>query len=206
MNTSARLSAPSDRILARLSVTIFLAVLPSATAVTIPLIRYGSPSELFRPMYVTAPTGDINRLFIAEKSGTIKLLNLATGVLNPTPFLTISDTDDQGHGGLQSIAFHPDFFVSGSNGYGKFYAYVTVDNGGQMIDGVVSPFSSHIRQYSVSDPMAAVANPVPTEVLSWVKPEDDHNGGWIGFNPKVTSTDEQYLYIRAERRRRNRGT
>ncbi len=144
---------------------------------------------LDHPMYVTAPPGDTDRLFIAEKGGIVKILNLNTGTVNATPFLTIGDTDEAGDGGLQSIAFHPDY---ASNG--QFYVHVTVDNGGLPIDNGTSPFSSHIRGYTVSgDP--TVANPAATEVINWVQPRSNHNGGWIGFNPKVAPNDPQYLYV-----------
>lgn len=141
---------------------------------------------LSSPMYVTHAPGDFTRLFICEKGGVIQILNLATELINPVPFLTISDTDAGGDGGLQSMAFHPDYATNG-----RFYVHVTVDNGGVIIDGVTSPFSSHIREYTVSgDPN--VANPASTEVLSWVQPRSNHNGGWIGFNP---GNGPNYLYI-----------
>ncbi len=146
-------------------------------------------SGLNLPMFVTHAPGDPDRLFIAEKNGAIKILDLNTGLINQTPFLTILDTDPEGAGGLQSFAFHGDYATNG-----KFYVHVTVDNGGTLIDGVTSPFSSHVREYTVSgDP--DVANATPTEVLNWVQPRNNHNGGWIGFNPKVNANDPQYLYI-----------
>lgn len=147
-------------------------------------------SGLNNPMYVTHAPGDANRLFIAEKGGTVRILNLTTGSINASPFLTISDADTAGDGGLQSMAFHPEF---SSNG--RFYVHVTVDNGGQPIDGGTSPFSSHIREYTVSSGNPDLANPTPTEIVSWVQPRSNHNGGWIGFNPKVTPTDPQHLYV-----------
>ena len=68
-----------------------------------------------------------------------------------------------------------------------------VVHGDVMIDGVVSPFSSHIREYSVSGGDPDVADPTPTEIISWVQPRSNHNGGWIGFGPPGGST--QFLYI-----------
>ncbi len=143
---------------------------------------------LNNPMYVTHAPGDTGRLFIVEKGGTIRILDVTLGTINGTPFLTISDTDAGGDGGLQSMAFHPDY---GTNG--RFYVHVTVDNDGVVIDSVVSPFSSHIREYSVSAGDPDVANPTPTEIISWVQPRSNHNGGWIGFGPPGGAT--QHLYI-----------
>jgi hypothetical protein len=140
---------------------------------------------LTQPVYVTHAPGDAGRLFICEKPGRIRILNLATGQINPTHFLTIPDTDDAGDGGLQSMTFHPDYTNNG-----RFFVHVTVDNGG--IDG--SPFSSHIREYCVStDP--DVADPTPIEILNWIQPQSNHNGGWIGFNPKLSAKAPQFLYI-----------
>ncbi len=68
----------------------------------------------------------------------------------PIPFLNISDTDPAGEGGLLGLAFHPNYSGPlGTIGRGKFYVYVTVDNGGDTSLGVTSPFSSHIREYTV---------------------------------------------------------
>lgn len=136
-------------------------------------------------IYATHAPGDTQRLFLCQKPGVIRILDLTTLTLRTTPFLTIADTDDFGDGGLQSIAFHPDYADNG-----LFYVHVTVDNGGAG----GSPFSVHIREYGVSsDP--DIANPGPREIMRWVKFQHNHNGGWIGFNPKRTVGDPQYLYI-----------
>jgi hypothetical protein len=138
------------------------------------------------PVYVTNSPNDADRLFIIERTGVIKILNLAAGTINASPFLTIADADTQTDGGIISMAFHPDYATNG-----KFYVYVTIDNGG--IDG--SPFSSHIRCYEVSAGDPDIADTTPTEILNFVQPLTNHNAGWIGFNPKVNPEDPQYLYI-----------
>jgi hypothetical protein len=45
-------------------------------------------SSLTKPLFVTAPPGNSGRLFIVQQNGRIRILNLATGTLNSTPFLT----------------------------------------------------------------------------------------------------------------------
>jgi len=45
-------------------------------------------SGLTKPTFVTAPRGDINRVFIVEQDGKIKILK--NGSILPTPFLDIS--------------------------------------------------------------------------------------------------------------------
>ena len=48
-------------------------------------------SGLSRPVFVTAPPGDNNRLFIVEQwTGQIKILNRDSNTINATPFLTVS--------------------------------------------------------------------------------------------------------------------
>jgi Glucose / Sorbosone dehydrogenase len=151
------------------------------------------------PVYATAAPGDRDRLFVVEKGGAIKIVNLKTNTVTGT-FMTIADTDAAGDGGFQSMVFDPDYYKTGSPGYGKFYVDVTVDNGNTPvpgpIPGVLSPFSLHIRQYSVnpSNPNLGDAS-TKKEILSYVKPGTDHNGGWIGFNPKLSPDQPQYLYV-----------
>src|SRR5262245_61720472 len=136
---------------------------------------------LNNPVFATHAPGDRDRMFVLEKGGAIKIVNLQNNTVSGT-FMSIGDTDSAGEGGLIGMAFHPNYFKQGETGFGKFYVYVTVDNGGTPIDGVNSAFTSRIREYSVTaDPN--VADPgTRNEVLSWLHPLDNHNGGWIGFN------------------------
>jgi hypothetical protein len=46
-------------------------------------------SGLDQPLYATAAPGDTGRLFIVEKTGTIKILDLNAGQVLATPFLTV---------------------------------------------------------------------------------------------------------------------
>ena len=146
-------------------------------------------SGLNQPLFITHAPGEADRLFIVQKGGAIRILDLDAGTIKATNFLTVAGTDPAGEGGLLGMAFHPNY---ASNG--KFYVYVTVDNGGIMIDGEVSPFSSRIREYTVSA-NPDVANPTPREVLNFVQPFSNHNAGWIGFNPALAPGQPQYLYI-----------
>ena len=140
-------------------------------------------------MFVTYAPGDPSRLFIGERSGTIRILNLATGTIQSTPFLSIPNVDADGEGGLLGMTFHPDFQTNG-----KFYVNVTIDNGGQVFQNAVSPFSTQIREYTVSA-NPNVANTSFNPILSFLQPQSNHNAGWIGFNPPVPAGRPQYLYI-----------
>src|SRR5436189_1471370 len=81
-------------------------------------------SGLSSPIFTTAPPGDSNRLFIVQQNGVIRILNLNTGVLNATPFLTISGLQAGGEQGLLGLAFDPNYAA-----YGKFYVKCKVAGG-----------------------------------------------------------------------------
>lgn len=138
-------------------------------------------SGLSAPIFATHAPGDRSRLFIAERGGAIRILNLETGVLEATPFLTMSGISTTGEGGFLGLAFHPDYFVEGLPGFGKFYVSITTNN----------TTVSRIREFTVSsgNPNAADANSL-REVLSFSQPQTNHNGGWIGFSP-----NDHYLYF-----------
>jgi glucose/arabinose dehydrogenase len=137
---------------------------------------------LSNPMFVTHAPGDSSRLFIAQRSGAIRILNLNTGVLNPTPFLSMSGIDTEGEGGFLGLAFHPDYSKVGMPGSGKFYVSITTDG---------TPLTSRIREFQVSASDPNVANPGSLrEILSFAQPQSNHNGGWIGFSPV-----DNYLYM-----------
>jgi len=133
---------------------------------------------LNNPIYVTHAPGDASRLFIIERAGAIRILNLSSGVLETTPFLTIPNVQTTGEGGLLGMAFHPGYQTNG-----KFYVNVTLANG-------VTPFSTHVREYTVSG-NSNVANAASARpILSFPQPQSNHNGGWLGFSPS-----NHYLYI-----------
>lgn len=141
-------------------------------------------SGLNAPIFATYAPGDRNRLFLVERGGAIKILDLSTGLVATTPFLSIPSVAQTGEGGLLGMTFHPDFANNG-----KFYVNVTIENGGQVFQGAVSPFSTEIREYTVSA-NPNFANPTPTPILKFIQPQSNHNGGWIGFSP-----NNGYLYI-----------
>ena len=139
---------------------------------------------LFQPNFVTHAPGDRNRIFVAQKNGDIRIIDLATNTILPTPFLTIPDTKSIVESGLVGMTFHPNYAENH-----KFYVYVTADNGGVMIDGIQSPLSSHVREYT-ADPNSNVANATYKTIWSSVRPDTTHVAGWIGFSPI-----DNYLYV-----------
>src|SRR4051794_39847164 len=88
-----------------------------------------------QPVFAGAPPGDTSRLFIVEKTGQIKILDLATGAVQATPFLDVTaQISSLGERGLLGLAFDPDF---ATNGF--FYVYL------------INPgFDAEVRRYHVS--------------------------------------------------------
>jgi hypothetical protein len=62
------------------------------------------------PLYVCAPPGDNTLLFVAEQHGKIKIINVPSNTVNPTPFLDISSKVGQGQGpGILGMTFDPNW-------------------------------------------------------------------------------------------------
>ena len=70
---------------------------------------------LTQPLFVGAPPGDLDRLFIVEKTGLIKILDLNTGAVLGILFLDVTtQISTTSESGLLGLAFDPEF---ASNGY-----------------------------------------------------------------------------------------
>jgi glucose/arabinose dehydrogenase len=171
------------------SIGVILATIAwSATAATALAVVTGATrvaSGLSAPIYATHAPGDTSRLFIVERGGSIRILDLTTGSLVPQPFLSNLPVDTAGEGGLLSMAFHPNFAENG-----RFYISATVDNNNLTFQGASGDMTSVIREYTVNPRNPNTANTSFTEVYSWIQPQSNHNGGWIGFSPI-----DNYLYI-----------
>ncbi|MBI4205325.1 MAG: PQQ-dependent sugar dehydrogenase [Betaproteobacteria bacterium] len=131
---------------------------------------------LDQPLYVVSPPGDLGRLFIVEKSGLIKILDLATQQVLATPFLDLRGQIATGsEEGLLGLAFHPDFAQNG-------FFYVNVIN---------TSGDTEIRRYQVSstDPNQTNAGS-GTLVITIDQPagHTNHKAGWLDFGP------DGYLY------------
>jgi glucose/arabinose dehydrogenase len=151
-------------------------------------------------VFVTAPPGDYNRIFIVRQSGQISILNLQTGTTKT--FLDLSSGFDLRFGGEQGLlgmAFDPDYNNPGTDGFGKFYLNFTVNH------GTWGEGTTHISQFQVdpndSDKALATEHlltmprpaPSPAVPLTFDHPQPNHNGGWIQFSPRPN--DDHNLYI-----------
>ncbi|HMB70679.1 MAG TPA: PQQ-dependent sugar dehydrogenase, partial [bacterium] len=155
------------RRLLLVSLSIPLLSADADSALTTDRVAFG----LTRPVYVTAPDGDPDRLFIVEQAGVIKILQ--GNLVHPRPFLDIQTIvdDSLNEQGLLGLTFDPDY---DTNGY--FYVYFTHDPG---------PGSdlSRIRRFTVSaDPDSADVNS-GFEIFRWPQYSWNHNGGQLDFGP-----------------------
>lgn len=124
------------------------------------------------PVDLTAPPGDSSRLFVVEKTGTIRIIR--NGNVVSAPFLDIrSQVSGGSEQGLLGMAFDPDYATNG-----RFVVNFT-DRAG----------TTRIVAYQVSaDPDAADPASADT-ILSVAQPYSNHNGGGLQFGP------DGYLYI-----------
>jgi glucose/arabinose dehydrogenase len=129
-------------------------------------------SGLSFPLYLTAPPGDLARLFVVEKTGGIRIVK--DGVLLPNPFLNLSAKVSSGsEQGLLGLAFDPDYATNG-----RFVVHYT-DLAGNT---VLSRFNA--------SPDPDLADPASEQViLTATQPAPNHNGGQVLFGP------DGFLYL-----------
>jgi glucose/arabinose dehydrogenase len=175
--------AHSFYVAAALSILAVLS-LQSANGQTVPSLDAVRITGGFSaPLFVTAPPRDGSHLFVVERGGLIRIIDLATGTVKPTPFLDLSGVVSlDGEEGLLGLAFDPDY-----NRSGRFYVYY-VAPGGSFGQGV-----SHVALFRVSSNPDIADRTSERTLLSFDQPQNNHNGGWIGFSPRVG--DEGNLYI-----------
>jgi glucose/arabinose dehydrogenase len=126
-------------------------------------------SGLSQALYAVAAPGDSQRLFVVEQTGSIRIVDLASGTVNPTPFLSVP-VDSSGERGLLGLAFDPNY---ATNGF--FYIYRTVPG---------APAHNEVDRYHVSaDPNVADAASLTSIISLNNLSATNHNGGWIGFGP-----------------------
>lgn len=137
---------------------------PTSTSLTLQPIA----SSLSSPVFLTAPRGDVNRLFVVEQRGTIRILDRTTGSQLST-FLTLTGITSGGERGLLGLAFDPNF-----NANGRFYVHYT------DADGAIT-----ISRFVVSASDANVADSTSQVILVTIPHPNfaNHNGGMLAFGP-----------------------
>ena len=124
------------------------------------------------PVHITAPPSDVNRIFVVERGGNIRVVE--NGTTLPTPFLTVSVACCSERG-LLSMAFHPDY---ASNGF--FYVNYTAPGSGMTV----------VSRWSVSPGNPNLADPASETVIITIPQfQPNHNGGQVAFD------SDGYLWI-----------
>jgi glucose/arabinose dehydrogenase len=134
------------------------------------LVRIGTFQS---PLYVTSPPGEVQRLFVVEQTGKIRVL--AGGKRLRRPFLDLSaDIVSGGEQGLLSMAFAPDYERSR-----RFYVDFTDRNG-----------NTRVKQFlrSKRNPNRADRS-TRRQILFVSQPYPNHNGGLLLFGP------DRLLYV-----------
>jgi glucose/arabinose dehydrogenase len=146
-----------------------------------PLTTVRIVSGLLRPLLVTAPPGDLDRIFIVEQDGTIRIFK--DGALLSTPFLDVSAlTLSVGDGGdneqgLLGLAFDPNYATSG-----LFFVYHTDAGGTNNLLVRYARDSANPDRADTSTRTVLLTVPHPSF--------GNHNGGMLAFAP-----DDGHLYL-----------
>lgn len=126
---------------------------------------------LFAPVFATAPPGRADLLFLIEKEGMVKVVDLTGSATTASLVLNLqSQINFTGERGLLGMAFDPNFAANG-------YVYFALNAGD---DG-----ASEIWRFTVNTSDPTQINLASKQVVMSVQQEitDNHKGGWIGFGP-----------------------
>jgi glucose/arabinose dehydrogenase len=155
-----------------------------------------------RPMLLTGDGS--GRRFVADQNGPIYQIH---GDGSLSMFLDVAAATalvaNQGQKGVSSFAFHPDYFVPGAPGLGRFYTASSQPTSSGSPDYPVpagAPTSHHsvLHEWQVDAADPEAIDPTSArEVLRIGEPYGDHNVGQIGFDPNSgpASPDHGLLYI-----------
>ena len=123
---------------------------------------------LSAPVFLIAPPGDTNRLFVVEQGGTIKILDRTTGTERGT-FLTLTGISSGDEQGLLGLAFDPQHHTNR-----RLYVYYTDTDGAITI----ARFLASATNPNIVDPTSqAILVSIPHPTFA------NHNGGMLAFGP-----------------------
>lgn len=171
----------------------------SAQMVAQQVVATTTANPLTQPVGVTYAPGDFSRVFVWEKPGRIRTVDMTT---NPptlqqdtSAFLDIRSivqppANNSDERGLLGLAFHPQFQTNG-----KFYVYYSRPLTSGLPTGFT--FYNELAEYVVRNPSTLVVDPTLAQadiasarvMMRVLKPQTNHNGGWLAFGP------DGYLYI-----------
>ena len=145
-----------------------VAVLSAPTAAFAQIELVPVVSGLSSPVFVGHADDNLNRLFIVEQAGVIKVLQ--PSATEPTTFLDIRTRIlAGGERGLLGLAFHPQY---ASNG--RFFVFYTRAGDGALV----------IAEYAASPPRSDSASTTEEILMTIPHPGfSNHNGGMLAFGP-----------------------
>jgi glucose/arabinose dehydrogenase len=128
---------------------------------------------LARPVLITAPPGDLERLFVVGQAGRVSIIR--NGAVLPTPFLDLSATVGCcGEMGVLGLAFHPNFATNR-----HCYVFHTT-----------WPPHAYVRRFTVQAGNPDVVDPASAvTILDTPLVYGNHNGGMLAFGR------DGYLYV-----------
>lgn len=142
---------------------------PTAAFAQIELVQ--TVSGLSSPVFVGNAGDNLNRLFIVEQAGIIKVLQPGAAPDEATTFLDIrTKILSGGERGLLGLAFHPEYMANG-----RFFVFYTRAGDGALV----------IAEYAASPPTSNSAS-IDTEEILLTIPHpgfSNHNGGMLAFGP-----------------------
>ena len=163
---------PSRRSTCRMIIAIAALAMPAANAAAVPITTTIVASGLNRPVYATSAPGLPNHLFVVEKRGVIRVVDLTTNTLLPAALIDINavvvnPTSGNDERGLLGLAFHPNYANN------RLFYVDYINNSGNTV----------VALYK-ADAGGLTANPATaTTLLTIAQPESNHNGGCLQFGP-----------------------
>ncbi len=160
---------------------------------------FGTNDAYARIQYLKSPPDESGRLFFNDTRGILYVTDEEGS--EPTVYLDLRDMEVDFYpdvfpheSGFMSFAFHHEFAVEDSPGYGKFYTAFTADpesGTADFIEETNSAQESVIYEWTAVDPTALEFFGSRREVLRVGQFRPNHNIGNIDFNPfSLVETDE----------------
>lgn len=148
---------------------------PGGNATVTTVDAFPTAPDFDQPTKMLQAPGDGSRWFVLEKTGRVRVFNVANPAAASTWLDFSSQVDAGSEGGLLGMAFHPNYPATRE----VFVSYTTT---------LAGQFKSHVSRVRLDDVSAPSA--ITEEVLLVVdQPFKNHNGGDIAFGP------DGYLYF-----------
>lgn len=152
---------------------------------------FGTNNAYARIQYLKSPPDESGRLFFNDTRGILYVTDEDGS--EPTVYLDLRDMDVDFYpnvfpheSGFMSFAFHHEFAIEDSPGYGKFYTAFTADpesGTADYIEETDSAQESVIYEWTALDPTALEFFGSRREILRVGQFRPNHNIGNIAFNP-----------------------